>query len=118
MWLRGLLKEKKFGSLIAQEPTAGDVDGDGHTDVVVPTISGNIYVLNGKDGSYVKPFPYRTHGRIMSPVLLVDLSKRGEKKQGLTLASTSFDGYFYLIDGQTGCADVTDIGETSYVTQL
>lgn len=106
--------EKHLRSLIAQGPTVGDVDGDGHTDVVVPTISGNIYVLNGKDGSYVKPFPYRTHGRIMSPVLLVDLSKRGEKKQGLTLASTSFDGYFYLIDGQTGCADVTDIGETSY----
>jgi hypothetical protein len=32
----------------------------------------------------------------------------------MTLAATSFDGYFYLIDGQTTCADVIDIGETSY----
>ncbi|KAH9324109.1 hypothetical protein KI387_004287, partial [Taxus chinensis] len=106
--------EKHLRSLISQGPTVGDVDGDGHTDVVIPTISGSIYVLNGKDGSNVKPFPYRTHGRIMNPILLVDLSKRGESRKGLTLATTSFDGYFYLIDGQTGCADVTDIGETSY----
>lgn len=50
----------------------------------------------------------------MSPVLLVDMSKRGEKTQGLTLATTSFDGYLYLIEGSSGCADVVDIGETSY----
>jgi hypothetical protein len=82
---------------------------------VVPTVSGNIYVLSGKDGSKVQPFPYRAHGRIMSPVLLLDMSKRGEKPQGLTLATTSFDGYLYLIEGSSGCADVVDIGETSYV---
>jgi len=99
--------------LYLQNPTIGDVNGDGHTDVVVPTISGNIYVLSGKDGSFVRPFPYRTHGRVMSPVLLVDLSKREEKLNGLTLVTTSFDGYLYLIDGSTACADVVDIGETS-----
>lgn len=98
---------------IPQAPTIGDVDGDGHTDVVVPTLSGNIYVLNGKDGLQVRPYPYRTHGRVMNQVLLVDLSKRGEKKKGLTLVTTSFDGYLYLIDGPTSCADVVDIGETS-----
>lgn len=68
----------------------------------------------GKDGSKIQPFPYRAHGRIMSPVLLLDMSKRGEKPQGLTLATTSFDGYLYLIEGSSGCADVVDIGETSY----
>lgn len=82
---------------------------------MVPTLSGNIYVLNGKDGSLVRPFPYRTHGRVMNQVLLLDFSKRGEKKKGLTLVTTSFDGYLYLIDGPTSCADVVDIGETSYV---
>jgi hypothetical protein len=49
----------------------------------------------------------------MNQVLLVDLNKRGEKKKGLTLVTTSFDGYLYLIDGPTACADVVDIGETS-----
>ena len=98
---------------IPQGPTIGDVDGDGRTDIVVPTLSGNIYVLSGKDGSIVRPYPYRTHGRVMNQVLLVDLSKRGEKSKGLTLVTTSFDGYLYLIDGPTSCADVVDIGETS-----
>jgi hypothetical protein len=49
----------------------------------------------------------------MAPALLVDLSKRSSERQGLTIAVTSFDGYFYLIDGPTGCADAIDIGETS-----
>lgn len=106
--------EKHLKSLVPQGPTIGDVDGDGHTDIVVPTLSGNIYVLSGKDGSNVRPYPYRTHGRVMNQVLLVDLNKRGEKKKGLTLVTTSFDGYLYLIDGPTSCADVVDIGETSY----
>ncbi|MQM19813.1 hypothetical protein Taro_052827 [Colocasia esculenta] len=102
------------GFICPQSPTVGDVDGDGHTDIVVPTISGNIYVLSGKDGSFVRPFPYRTHGRVMSQVLLLDLSNRKEKQKSLTLITTSFDGYLYLIDGKTACADVVDIGETSY----
>ncbi|XP_072960620.1 protein DEFECTIVE IN EXINE FORMATION 1-like [Typha angustifolia] len=106
--------EVHLKSLIPQGPTVGDINGDGYTDIVIPTTSGNIYVLSGKDGSYVRPFPYRTHGRIMSSVLLVDLSKRGEKMKGLTLVTTSFDGYLYLIDGATACADVVDVGETSY----
>ncbi|CAN4109706.1 unnamed protein product [Withania somnifera] len=106
--------EKHLKSLVPQGPVIGDVDGDGHTDVVVPTLSGNIYVLNGKDGSFVHPYPYSTHGRVMNRALLVDLSKRGEKKKGLTIVTMSFDGYLYLIDGPTSCADVVDIGETSY----
>ncbi|KAG6437112.1 hypothetical protein SASPL_102022 [Salvia splendens] len=101
-------------SLVPQGPTIGDVDGDGHTDVVVPTLSGNIYVLSGKDGSISRPYPYRTHGRVMNRVLLVDLKRRGEKQTGLTIVTTSFDGYLYLIDGPTSCADVVDIGETAY----
>lgn len=91
----------------------GDVDGDGHTDIVVPTTSGSIYVLKGQDGSHVGPYPFRTHGRVMSPALLVDLSKRGAERKGLTIAIGSFDGYFYLIDGPTGCAEAIDIGETT-----
>nr|AAG31445.1 defective in exine formation [Arabidopsis thaliana] len=106
--------EAHLKSLVPQGPSIGDVDGDGHTEVVVPTSSGNIYVLSGKDGSIVRPYPYRTHGRVMNQLLLVDLNKRGEKKKGLTIVTTSFDGYLYLIDGPTSCTDVVDIGETSY----
>ncbi|THU53601.1 hypothetical protein C4D60_Mb10t16160 [Musa balbisiana] len=106
------------GEEIWEGPTVGDVDGDGHTDIVIPTVSGNIYVLSGQDGSHVRPFPFRTHGRVMNQILLVDLNKRNEKLKGLTLVTTSFDGYLYLIDGSTACADVVDIGETSYTMVL
>lgn len=106
--------EVHLKSLIAQGPTVGDVDGDGRTDLVIPTISGRIYVLKGLDGSHVRPYPFRTHGRIMAPVLLVDLNKPGTERGFLTLVVTSFDGYLYLIDGPTACADAIDVGETSY----
>ncbi|KAK7390625.1 hypothetical protein VNO78_25952 [Psophocarpus tetragonolobus] len=109
-----LIWEKHLKSLIPQGPTVGDIDGDGHTELVVPTLSGKIHVLDGRDGSSIGRYPYPTHGRIMNQVLLVDLSKHREKKKGLTIVTTSFDGYLYLIDGPTGCADVVDIGETSY----
>ncbi|WJX48973.1 Protein DEFTIVE IN EXINE FORMATION 1, variant 2 [Trifolium repens] len=108
-----LIWEKHLKSLIPHAPTIGDVDGDGHTELVVPTISGKIHVLDGRDGSSIGRYPFITHGRVMNQVLLVDLSKQKEKK-GLTIVTTSFDGYLYLIDGPTGCADVVDIGETSY----
>ncbi|KAG0582223.1 hypothetical protein KC19_3G044000 [Ceratodon purpureus] len=101
-------------SIVAQGATIGDVDGDGHTDLVIPTASGKIFVLRGSDGSLVAPFPFRTHGRVMAPALLVDLNKQDAGRKGLTIAVTSFDGYFYLIEGSTGCADAIDIGETSY----
>ncbi|KAH7852432.1 hypothetical protein Vadar_024746 [Vaccinium darrowii] len=106
--------ETHLKSFVPQRPSIGDVDGDGRTDVVVPTLSGNIYVLSGMDGSIVHPYPYRTHGEVMNQVLLVDLSKHGEKKKGLTIVTMSSDGYLYLIDGPTSCADVVDIGETSF----
>ncbi|KAL1330953.1 protein DEFECTIVE IN EXINE FORMATION 1 [Arachis ipaensis] len=109
-----LIWEKHLKSLIPQGPTIGDVDGDGHTELVVATLSGKIHVLDGKDGGSIGRYPYQTHGRVMNQVLLIDLSKPKEKKKGLTIVTTSFDGYLYLIDGPTGCADVVDIGETSY----
>ncbi|XP_024536256.1 protein DEFECTIVE IN EXINE FORMATION 1 [Selaginella moellendorffii] len=113
-----LLWEVHLKSMIAQAPTVGDVNGDGITDVVVPTASGNIYVLKGTDGSYVPPFPFRTHGRIMASVLLLDFGNKESEQADVVLVATSFDGYLYIIDGKTGCADATDIGETSYTMVL
>ncbi|CAI5458896.1 unnamed protein product [Closterium sp. Yama58-4] len=113
--------ERHLASLIAQGASVGDVNGDGFTEVVIGSSSGHIYVLDGRTGKDVGAFPFRTHGRIMAPILLVDLHKHaGGKGQhagassGLHLVVVSFDGFLYAVDGRTGCADTFDIGETSY----
>eukprot|EP00475_Leptophrys_vorax_P031313 TRINITY_DN47392_c0_g1_i1.p1 TRINITY_DN47392_c0_g1~~TRINITY_DN47392_c0_g1_i1.p1 ORF type:complete len:550 (-),score=28.73 TRINITY_DN47392_c0_g1_i1:140-1690(-) len=120
------LWERHLASLVAQGATVGDVNGDGFTEVVVGTSSGHMYVMDGRTGKDVGAFPFRTHGRIMAPILLVDLRKQGGTTTrngrvvptaagaGLHLVVVSFDGFLYAVDGRTGCADTFDIGETSY----
>ncbi|KAI8534763.1 hypothetical protein RHMOL_Rhmol10G0122100 [Rhododendron molle] len=98
----------KFRAYAYSSPTVVDLDGDGNLDILVGTCYGLFYVLDhkgawpllgpcpigeyirlrGKDGSIARPYPYRTHGRLMNQVLLVDLSKRGEKKKVLTFVTT------------------------------
>ena len=104
------LWERHLGSLVANNPTVGDVNGDGATEVVVGTGSGTIFALDGATGRVV--LSYQTNAMIMSSVLLAKLDDSA--KPGLHLVTMSFDGFLYLVDGTTGCADVVDIGETSY----
>ena len=107
--------ERHTGSLIAQGATVGDVNGDGRTEVVITSTGGHIWVLDGRTGKDVGGFPFRTHGRVMVPALLVDLTPgRGSGRKGLHIVVLSFDGYLYIVDGRTGCADAIDVGETSY----
>ena len=96
-WKGKEIWEHHIRSLIAQGPTVGDVDGDGRTEVVVPTSSGSVYVMRGKDGSPVAPFPYRTHGRVMSPVMITQLIEGAKQKH---LVVSSFDGYLYVMWGE------------------
>jgi len=70
--------ETHLASLIAQGVTIGDVDGDGRMEVVVGTSSGAVHVLRGDTGAPSSPFPFRTGGRVMSPVLLTNLRGRSE----------------------------------------
>lgn len=97
-----------------QGVSVGDVDGDGHTEVVFGTTSGHVYAVRGDTGRDVPSFPFRTHGRVMAPVLLVNLKRSRPRGAGLDLVVTSFDGFVYMIEGETGCADVIDVGETAY----
>ncbi|KAG1675745.1 hypothetical protein FOA52_012401 [Chlamydomonas sp. UWO 241] len=97
-------------SLISQGPNAGDIDGDGDLELVFGTSSGHVYALRGADGLDVPHFPFRTHGRIHAPILITRLADGPSQH----LIVPSFDGFLYLIDGGSGCADAVDIGETSY----
>ncbi|KAL6763316.1 hypothetical protein V8C86DRAFT_347755 [Haematococcus lacustris] len=97
-------------SMIAQAPMAGDINNDGDIEVVFGTSSGHIYVLAGTTGADVAPFPFRTHGRVHAPVLITRLADGPQQH----LIVMSFDGYLYMVDGMSGCADTVDIGESSY----
>ncbi|KAF5841733.1 hypothetical protein DUNSADRAFT_11513 [Dunaliella salina] len=97
-------------SLVAQNPTAGDINSDGEIEVLFGTSSGHVYALSGSSGLDIKNFPFRTHGRVQAPVLITRLVD-GPQQHAVVM---SFDGYLYLIDGMSGCADTIDIGEASY----
>lgn len=102
--------ERHVGSMLSQGASAGDVNGDGLLEIVFGTSSGHIYALEGATGADLKNFPFRTHGRVQSPVLITRLADGPQQH----LIVMSFDGFLYLIDGQDACADVVDIGESSY----
>ena len=101
-------------SLISQGVTAGDVNGDGDLELVFGTASGHIFVLRGVDGLDSPGFPFRTRGKINAPVMITRLSDGPSQH----LIVPSFDGYLYMVDGSSACADTIDIGETSYTMVL
>ncbi|KAK9817910.1 hypothetical protein WJX72_004192 [[Myrmecia] bisecta] len=102
--------ERHVKSLLSQGAMLGDVNGDGKLEIVFGSSSGHLHVLAGETGADVKPFPFKTHGRIMAPVLITRLGERDQQH----LIAMSYDGHLYAVGGITGCADVVDIGEASY----
>lgn len=48
----------------------GDIDGDGHLDVVVGTSTGHVWALAGRTGDTLDNFPVKTGGQGVLPVLL------------------------------------------------
>jgi len=121
---------KVISGFAAQHATIGDVDGDGHLDVVVATVSGHVWVMDGRTGESLKYFPLRTEGRIITPVLLLNLSPGplGSRYDadagkftgypghapGLHLVFPSFDGHLYIVAGWDGCVHKLDVGEHAY----
>ena len=54
-------------------PVIGDIDNDGSNEIVVGSITGNVYVLNGNNGADMSNFPVNTGRDIWSTPAIVDL---------------------------------------------
>jgi outer membrane protein assembly factor BamB len=108
--------ERHLGSAIGAGATLADVDGDGKLEIIIGTFDGRIFVLDGSTGKDKPGFPFRTYGRITAPIMVTKLSD--PKLPGLQLVATSHDGFLYVIDSLTACADSLDLGEPSYAMVL
>ncbi|KAG2425141.1 hypothetical protein HXX76_013895 [Chlamydomonas incerta] len=106
--------ERHVHSAVSQGAVAGDVDGDGQLEVVLGTASGHVYALAGSTGADIPKWPYRARGRVQAPPTITHLMEGS----GLQVLVPAFDGFLYVIDGLQGCADVADLGETSYAAVL
>ncbi|KAG2483407.1 hypothetical protein HYH03_017715 [Edaphochlamys debaryana] len=106
--------ERHVHSAVSQGAVAGDIDGDGQLEIVLGTASGHVYALAGSTGADIPHWPYRARGRIQAQPTITQLVEG----TGLQVVVPAFDGFLYVIDGLQGCADVADIGETSYASVL
>ena len=66
------LNEKMVGGA-----AAGDLDGDGHPDIVVCTDDDNVYAIT-KDGAIMAGFPFTSTNRFFNSPTLVDLDGDGD----------------------------------------
>lgn len=61
-------------------PVIGDIDNDGSNEIVVGSVTGNVYALNGNNGADMSNFPVSTGRDIWSTPALVDLDGDGKKE--------------------------------------
>ena len=73
-------------------PAAGDLDGDGHPEIVVCTWGENIYSI-GHDGSIKSGFPFESTKRFNAPPTLVDLDGDSD----LEIIAGNDDGLLHVL---------------------
>ena len=123
---------RRLDGAVLAGATFADVDRSGQLSVLLATATGSVWALRASSGDTLPNFPVRATrrgttsepaGRILSPVLPVELVRRGESGNGdgggflpppMHLVVPSLDGALHLIEGATGCHSWVDLGEHSY----
>ena len=86
------------GDSVVASPAVGDVDNDGKLEVVIGSTDGNVYVLNGVDGSREYTFP--TEGSIYASAAIANLDN--DKYLEIVIGSTDDKVYCFQWSGITG----------------
>ena len=84
------------GEPIIASPAVDDVDDDGSKEVVVGSLDGNLYVLNGANGHV--EWNYTTGAAVYSSAALANIDDDPQ----LEILVGSNDTYLYCLDGKTG----------------
>ena len=105
-WLGEKVWSTPLGGDIECSPALEDFNGDGIIDVCVSTESGEVYALNGKDGTqiwsyqgdFMPVWTYPSSKSFMASPALVDLNKDGIRD----VVIGSRNGSVFSLDGKTG----------------
>lgn len=93
------------GGIVIATPACGDVDGDGHVEVVVGSNDGKLYCINGATGTI--KWSYQTGGGVLGSAALADFDTDGD----LEMIAGSTDGHIYCIDGDENDNGIIDLSE-------
>ncbi|XP_052769103.1 uncharacterized protein LOC128209205 isoform X2 [Mya arenaria] len=92
-----------------------DIDGDGYSEVIIPTNEGDIYAISGVTGKVLDHWPIRIGHPILSNVIATHVSRT---RKTLDLVFLSNDGVLHVISTDQSCRAHFPIGETSLVQIL
>ncbi len=89
------------GAELWSTPAVGDVDNDGILEVVIGSTNGNLYVLNGLNGSQEHAFS--TGGAVYASAALADLD--GDAYLEIVIGSTDHNVYCFEWNGVVGSTE-------------
>ncbi|MGC9309035.1 MAG: PQQ-binding-like beta-propeller repeat protein, partial [Thermoplasmatota archaeon] len=81
---------------IIASPAVGDIDNDGYKEVVIGSLDGYIYVINGTNGA--EKWNFSTGGRVFSSAAIANIDTDPQ----LEVIVGSNDGFLYCLDGKNG----------------
>lgn len=88
----------------------GDLENDGNLEVILTTQGGDLWILNGQDGTPYPPnYPLHLNVGVHSPVLLLHLNSSsqdahtgGKRLNALSIVMSTSEA-IYIVDALTGC---------------